>query len=168
MHQYAEYGVAAHWAYKEGRKSAKESDKKFTFLRQLMDWEREVTDPHQFAESLKTDIFKDQVYVFTPKGDVFELPEGATPIDFAYAIHTDIGHKATSARINDIIANLDTELRSGDICEIIVDKNRKGPNPDWIKHAVTNQAKNKIKPITPMIKFFMYGLVIIIRGIILY
>ncbi|PKN31182.1 MAG: (p)ppGpp synthetase, partial [Deltaproteobacteria bacterium HGW-Deltaproteobacteria-20] len=114
MHDYAEYGVAAHWAYKEGRKAVKGADQKFVVLRQLMDWERDVADPHQFAERLKTDVFRDQVYVFTPAGDIVDLPLGATPLDFAYRIHTMVGHRFRGARVNDQIVTLDYQLKTGD------------------------------------------------------
>lgn len=134
MHHYAEYGVAAHWAYKEGRKTMRAADKKFMVLRQLMDWEREVSDPHQFAEALKTDIFKDQVYVFTPAGDIVDLPQGATPLDFAYRIHTMVGHRCRGARVNDQIVPLDYQLKTGDRVEILTHK-KPSPSRDWMNPA---------------------------------
>jgi len=97
---------------------------------------------------MKIDVFRDRIFVFTPKGDVIDLPEQATPVDFAYSIHTDIGDKAVAARINDRMANLDTELISGDICDIIIDKNRRAPNADWLKFVKTNHARTKIKAAT--------------------
>jgi len=148
MHHYAEYGVAAHWAYKEGRKSLREADKKFMVLRQLMDWEREVSDPHQFAESLKTDIFKDQVYVFTPAGDIIDLPVGSTPLDFAYRIHTMVGHRCRGARVNDQIVPLDYQLKTGDRVEILTHK-KPAPSRDWMNPAFgylkTTSARAKVR-----------------------
>jgi GTP pyrophosphokinase len=131
MHEYAEYGVAAHWAYKEGRKAIRSSDKKFMVLRQLMDWEREVADPHQFAESLKTDVFKDQVFVFTPAGDIVDLPLGSTPLDFAYRVHTMVGHRCRGARVNDQIVPLDYQLKTGDRVEVLTHKHPQ-PSRDWL------------------------------------
>jgi RelA/SpoT family (p)ppGpp synthetase len=148
MHQYAEYGVAAHWAYKEGRKGAAEADKRFMVLRQLMDWEREVRDPHQFVESLKTDVFGDQVYVFTPAGDIVDLPLGATPIDFAYRIHTKVGHRCRGARVNDQIVPLDYQLKTGDRVAILTQKNE-GPSRDWLNpnsgYLRSSNARSKVR-----------------------
>ncbi|HQK19558.1 MAG TPA: RelA/SpoT family protein, partial [Polyangiaceae bacterium] len=148
MHEYAEYGVAAHWAYKEGRKAAKSSDQKFVVLRQLMDWERDVSDPHQFAERLKTDIFRDQVYVFTPAGDIVDLPQGATPLDFAYRIHTMVGHRFRGARVNDQIVPLDYQLKTGDRVEILTHK-KPNPSRDWLNPASgtlrTTSARSKVR-----------------------
>ena len=148
MHDYAEYGVAAHWAYKEGRKGLKGSDSKFVVLRQLMDWERDVTDPHQFAERLKTDVFRDQVYVFTPAGDIVDLPQGATPLDFAYRIHTMVGHRCRGARVNDQIVTLDYQLKTGDRVEILTHK-KPGPSRDWMNpgfgYLRTTSAKTKVR-----------------------
>lgn len=149
MHELAEYGVAAHWRFKEGGQRTKAKDTK---------WMDELAQTHKIIkanedflgkiEKLKLEVFKDRVFVFTPKGDVIDLPENSTPIDFAYAIHTDVGNKCTGSRINDKMVNLDTELQSGDMCEIIVDKNRKGPNADWLKFAKTNQARSRIRDAT--------------------
>jgi hypothetical protein len=111
MHTFGEYGVAAHWAYKENRKTARLADEKFNWLRQLIDWQKEVTDPRELVESLKTDIFHEQVYVFTPGGDVLDLPLGATPVDFAYRIHTNVGHRTRGALVNGQIVPLDHKLR---------------------------------------------------------
>ncbi len=148
MHHYAEHGVAAHWAYKESRKRARDIDQRFTVLRQLMDWEREVTDPHQFVESLKTDIFEDQVYVFTPAGDVLDLPLGSTPIDFAYRIHTGVGHRCRGARANDQIVPLDYQLQTGDRVEILTQKHE-GPSRDWLNpssgYLRTSTARQKVR-----------------------
>jgi (p)ppGpp synthase/HD superfamily hydrolase len=114
MHTFGEYGVAAHWAYKESRKAGKQADAKFNWLRQLMDWQKEVVDPRDIVASLKTDIFQDQVYVFTPGGDVFDLPLGATPVDFAYRVHTNVGHRTRGALVNGQIVPLDHKLATGD------------------------------------------------------
>ena len=147
MHEYAEFGVAAHWAYKE-RKGTREMDKRFMLLRQLMDWEREAASPHLFVESLKTDIFKDQVYVFTPVGDVIDLPHGATPLDFAYRIHTKVGHRCRGARVNDQIVPLDYQLKTGDRIEILTQK-KEQPSRDWMSpqfgYLRTSSARAKVR-----------------------
>ncbi|MBI4954164.1 MAG: bifunctional (p)ppGpp synthetase/guanosine-3',5'-bis(diphosphate) 3'-pyrophosphohydrolase [Myxococcales bacterium] len=147
MHQYAEFGVAAHWAYKE-RKGTRDMDKRFMLLRQLMDWEREATSPHQFVESLKTDIFRDQVYVFTPAGDVVDLPQGATPLDFAYRIHTMVGHRCRGARVRDQIVPLDYQLKTGDRVEILTQKKAQ-PSRDWMNPSFgylrTASARTKVR-----------------------
>ena len=147
MHQFAEHGVAAHWAYKENKK-ADGTHEKFRLLRQLMDWEREVADPHQFVESLKTDIFQDQVYVFTPNGDVIDLPQGATPLDFAYRIHTQVGHRCRGARVNDQIVPLDYPLKTGERVEILTQK-QPSPSRDWMNanfgYLRTNSARQKVR-----------------------
>ena len=148
MHEYAEYGVAAHWAYKEQRKANRQSDSKFVVLRQLMDWERDVADPHQFAERLKTDVFSDQVYVFTPAGDIVDLPSGATPLDFAYRIHTMVGHRCRGARVNDQIVPLDYQLKTGDRVEILTHKHP-SPSRDWLHPGFgflhTSSARSKVR-----------------------
>lgn len=150
MHQFAEFGVAAHWVYKEGgRKSGKGlAQDKFMLLRQLMDWERDVADPHQFVESLKTDIFEDQVYVFTPGGDVVDLPVGSTPLDFAYRIHTMVGHRCRGARVNDQIVPLDYQLKTGERVEILTHK-KPQPSRDWMNpsfsYLKTSSARTKIR-----------------------
>ena len=148
MHDYAEYGVAAHWAYKEGRKAMKGVDRKFMVLRQLMDWEREVTDPHQFAERLKTDVFKDQVYVFTPAGDIIDLPQGSTPLDFAYRVHTMVGHRCRGARVNDQIVPLDYQLKTGDRVEVLTHK-KPSPSRDWMNpsfgYLKTSSGRTKVR-----------------------
>ncbi len=131
MHQLSEYGVAAHWAYKEKRDARAMQNERFTVLRQLMNWERDVADPHQFAQALKTDIFKDQVYVFTPNGDIVDLPLGATPLDFAYRIHTEVGHRCRGARVNGQIQPLDHQLATGDRVEILTHKQPQ-PSRDWM------------------------------------
>jgi len=131
MHRLAELGVAAHWAYKEGRKLPASRRDPFMLLRQLLDWERDVADPHQLVDSLKTDIFEDQVFVFTPRGDVIDLAVGSTPVDFAYRIHTEVGHRCKGARVNDQLVPLDYQLRTGDRVEILTHKQAR-PSRDWL------------------------------------
>ncbi|MFH1315621.1 MAG: RelA/SpoT family protein [Candidatus Uhrbacteria bacterium] len=148
MHELAEYGVAAHWRFKE---TGSNKVKTVEWMEELAKIQKEISDKKDYLdklEKLKIDIFQDRIFVFTPKGDVMDLPEEATPVDFAYAIHTDIGDKAVAAKINEKMVNLDTALKSGDMCEIVVDKNRKGPNADWLKFVKTNQARQKIKNAT--------------------
>jgi len=136
MHRLAELGVAAHWAYKEGRKLPASSRRDpFMLLRQLLDWERDVVDPHQLVDSLKTDIFEDQVFVFTPRGDVIDLAVGSTPVDFAYRIHTEVGHRCKGARVNDQLVPLDHQLRTGDRVEILTHKQAR-PSRDWLNPAL--------------------------------
>ena len=148
MHRFADIGVAAHWTYKEGRRPERAIYKKFMVLRQLMDWERELADPHQFVESLRTDVFKDQVYVFTPAGDIVDLPLGATPLDFAYRVHTSIGHRCRGAKVNDAIVPLDHQLKTGDRVEILTHK-QESPSRDWINPAFgflrSNSARTKVR-----------------------
>jgi GTP pyrophosphokinase len=144
MHEEAEYGIAAHWSYKEGVNLAA---KQVKWIEELAKIQKEL-DKENFMErldELKLDMFQDRIFVFTPQGDVIDLPENSTPIDFAYAVHTDIGNKIGSSKINHQIANLDTTLKSGDMCEIIIDRNRKSPNADWLKFVRTHQARTKIK-----------------------
>lgn len=154
MHEAAEFGIAAHWAYDEkktaGTKGGSDEDETATinWMEQLADVQKEISDKKQYLKSLeeiKIDLFKDRIFVFTPKGDVIDLPEDSTPVDFAYAIHTDIGNTCTSAKVNDAVSQLDSPLKSGDIVEIVTDKNRKGPNPDWLDSAKTRHAKTKIR-----------------------
>ena len=148
MHQYAEFGVAAHWAYKERKKSKDLAQDRFMVLRQLMDWEQDEASPHQFVESLKTDVFKDQVYVFTPGGDIIDLPLGATPLDFAYRVHTMVGHRCKGARVNDQIVTLDHRLSTGDRVEILTQKHPQ-PSRDWMNpefgYLKTSSARHKIR-----------------------
>ncbi len=147
MHRVAEEGIAAHWRYKEGRPfdARDEKDqKRFAWLRQLMEWQRDLKDPTEFIETVKLDMFADEVYVFTPKGDVKALPQGAIPIDLAYAIHSEVGHHCSGARVNGLIVPLRYVLRNGDTVEIITSPNQK-PNKDWIKYAATSSAKAKIR-----------------------
>lgn len=144
MHDQAEYGIAAHWHYKE-KGSFKLPDKQQKWIKQLIDIQKKVKDTEQYLQQIKLDVFSDRIFIFTPKGDVIELPEGATPIDFAYHVHSDLGNKCIGAKINEQIAPLDTKLRSGDMVEIMIDKNRKKPNEDWIKIVKTKSAKEHIR-----------------------
>ena len=145
MHLVAEQGIAAHWKYKEGRSSVlADEEAKFTWLRRMMEEQKEVKDPTEFIESVKLDLFGDEVYVFTPKGDVRALPTGACPIDFAYAIHSDVGDHCSGARVNGVIVPLRYQLRNGDTIEIITTPNQK-PNKDWLKLVKTSRAKTKIR-----------------------
>ena len=133
MHQVSEVGIAAHWRYKEGSKSDREYDAKLAWLRQLMDWQRDVcSDATEFVEGIKLDIFQDQVFVFTPRGDIKDLPAGATPLDFAYRIHTDVGHRTIGAKVNNRLVPLDYRLKNGDIVEIVTTKGEHGPSRDWM------------------------------------
>lgn len=142
MHEEASYGIAAHWHYDE--KGAIAVDKKFEWVKDLTGW-KQALNGKEYLEQLKINVFQNRIFVFTPRGDVIDLPEGATPIDFAYHVHTDIGNQCTGARVNGQLIKLDTILKSGDMCEIIIDKKRKGPNPDWINFAITGTAKSHIK-----------------------
>src|SRR5213079_510680 len=152
MHDMAEFGVAAHWIYKEkpgdGRKrapGATQGDEKLKWLRSMLDWQQELQDPKEFMENLKVDLFEDEVFVFTPKGEVKSLAHGATPLDFAYEVHTEIGHRCVGARVNGKIVPLHYELRSGDIVEILTSKRERGPSRDWLAVVKTTRARNKIK-----------------------
>jgi GTP pyrophosphokinase len=145
MHDVAEAGIAAHWRYKEGSRGDRRYDEKLAWVRQLMDWQREVADATEFVEGLKLEVFQDQVFVFTPKGDVKDLPAGATPLDFAYRIHTDVGHRTIGAKVNNRLVPLDYKLRNGDIVEIITTKAAHGPSRDWLNIVRTNAAREKIR-----------------------
>ena len=145
MHALAEYGIAAHWRYKEGGKGDPNYESKLAWVRQLMEWQHDVADATEFVESLKVDVFQDQVFVFTPKGEVKDLPSGATPIDFAYRIHTDIGHRTIGAKVNGRIVPLDHKLQSGDIVEIVTSKAARGPSRDWLTMVRTPGAREKIR-----------------------
>ncbi|MGB7873527.1 MAG: bifunctional (p)ppGpp synthetase/guanosine-3',5'-bis(diphosphate) 3'-pyrophosphohydrolase [Anaerolineales bacterium] len=148
MHQNAEYGIAAHWKYKEGTPRDKSYEQRITWLRKMMEWRSDVDDAQEFVESMKTDVFQDRVYIFTPRGDIIDLPGGSTPIDFAYHIHTDIGHRCRGARVNGKLVPLDYELKTGDQVEILAAK-RGGPSRDWLNANLglvkTQRARSKIK-----------------------
>ncbi|MGM9568117.1 MAG: RelA/SpoT family protein [Clostridia bacterium] len=143
MHQIAEHGIAAHWQYKEGKSGVK-PDQKLAWLRQMLDWQKEVKDADEFMASMKYDLEDQLVYVFTPKGDIYELPYGSVPLDFAYRVHTEVGHKAIGARCNGKMVTFDYVLQNGDIIEIITSKTGK-PSRDWLKIVKTPQARNKIR-----------------------
>ncbi|NLY46496.1 MAG: bifunctional (p)ppGpp synthetase/guanosine-3',5'-bis(diphosphate) 3'-pyrophosphohydrolase [Tissierella sp.] len=144
MHKTAEYGIAAHWKYKEGASKAENFDNKLTWLRQLLEWQNDLKDPKDFMETLKIDFFTDEVFVFTPKGDVINLPEGSTPIDFAYRVHTDVGNRCVGAKINGRIVQLNYQLKNGNIVEIITSSNA-NPSRDWLNIVKSTQAKSKIR-----------------------
>ncbi|HEY7891710.1 MAG TPA: bifunctional (p)ppGpp synthetase/guanosine-3',5'-bis(diphosphate) 3'-pyrophosphohydrolase, partial [Solirubrobacteraceae bacterium] len=154
MHELAEFGVAAHWMYKQRRNDRGQTDgeaesvseeAKLGWLRSMMDWQKELSDPREFMENLKIDLFEDEVYVFTPKGEVKSLAAGATPLDFAYEVHTEIGHRCVGARVNGKIVPLHYELHSGEIVEILTGKRERGPSRDWLAMVKTTRARNKIK-----------------------
>jgi len=144
MHEEAEYGVAAHWLYKRGRAS-KADDEWLTWVKSLMVWQSDEQDPGEYMRSLRTDLFDDEVYVFTPKGEVKVLPSGATPIDFAYAVHTDVGHRTVGAKVNGRIVPLHYRLTSGDFVEILTTKSGRGPSRDWLAVVKSSRARNKIR-----------------------
>ncbi len=147
MHQEAEYGIAAHWRYKEGRTASRDRafEEKLSWLRQLLEWHQEMQDAREFMRSVKLDLFQNEVFVFTPKGDVIDLPNGATPVDFAYRIHTDIGHHCVGAKVNGRLVPLSYRLQSGDIVEILTSKSSPGPSRDWLGFVVTSNARSKIR-----------------------
>ncbi len=145
MHKTAEYGIAAHWKYKEGVENSNNIDLKLTWLREMLDWQKETTDPEEFMQGFKIDLFSDEVFVFTPKGKVISLPNKATPVDFAYKIHTDIGHRCIGAKVNGKMVPLDYELKTGEIIEVLTSTTPKGPNLDWLSMVKSNQAKSKIR-----------------------
>src|SRR5215216_1626307 len=144
MHRTAEEGIAAHWKYKEGRVGAGRDEQYFVWLRQLLEWQQEVRDPQEFLQNLKIELYPEEVYIFTPKGEVKSLPRDATPVDFAYAIHTDVGHQCVGARVNSKMVPLRTRLRNGDIVEIVTTPGH-NPSRDWLNFVVTSRARNKIK-----------------------
>jgi guanosine-3',5'-bis(diphosphate) 3'-pyrophosphohydrolase len=144
MHRIAEHGIAAHWKYKEGVKTASSLDNKFAWFRQLLEWQQELKSPREFMESVKTDLFEETVYVFTPQGDVKELPNGSTPLDFAYSIHSDVGDRCVGAKVNKRMVPLRTFLKTGDTVEILTSKNQT-PNKDWLKLVKSTKARNRIR-----------------------
>lgn len=144
MHKVAEVGIAAHWKYKEGSSGKSELDNKMAWLRQMLEWQKEANDANEFVETVKIDLFVDEVFVFTPKGDVVNLPVGSNPIDFAYSIHSAIGNKMMGARVNGEIVKLGYVLKNGDIVEILTSSNVHGPSRDWLKIVKSSQARNKI------------------------
>ncbi|MGN0778797.1 MAG: RelA/SpoT family protein [Aristaeellaceae bacterium] len=145
MHRVAEYGVAAHWRYKEGNKGGDDLDSKLYWVRQILDWQKETRDSREFVDTLKTDLFSEEVFLFTPKGDVVSMAKGATPLDFAYRIHSAVGNKCVGAKINGRIVPLDTPLETGDRVEILTSASCKGPSSDWLRICKTAQAKAKIR-----------------------
>ena len=145
MHRIAEYGIAAHWRYKEGGGAASDLDSKLYWVRQILDWQSETRDSKEFVDTLKTDLFADEVFLFTPKGDVISMIKGATPLDFAYAIHSAVGNKCVGAKVNGRLVPLDTELQTGDRVEIMTSTSSKGPSTDWLRICKTAQAKSKIR-----------------------
>ena len=149
MHRIAEHGVAAHWRYKEGGRADARIEAKVAWLRQLMEWRDQVADAEEFVESLKSDVFQDQIYVFTPAGDIIELPAGATPVDFAYRIHTEVGHQCVGAKVNDQLVPLDFRLQNGQVVKILTSRTRTGPNRDWLlsssDYVTTASAREKIR-----------------------
>ena len=147
MHDMAEFGVAAHWIYKEGSrgKPAPQGEQKLKWLRSMLDWQQELQDPKEFMENLKVDLFDEEVFVFTPKGEVKSLAAGATPLDFAYEIHTELGHRCVGAKVNGKIVPLNYSLKSGDIVEVLTSKRERGPSRDWLAVVKTTRARNKIK-----------------------
>lgn len=156
MHDWAEYGIAAHWHYKEKggyffsrlpgfHPKGYVMPKKMKWIEELAEWQKQILNTKEFLKELKIDAFKERILVFTPNGDVIDLPEGATPVDFAYHIHSDIGNKCSGVKINGQMDRIDTTLKSGDVVEIIIDKSRRGPSRDWIRFVKTSTAKNKIR-----------------------
>ncbi len=145
MHRVSEVGIAAHWRYKEGSRSDRAYDAKLAWVRQLMEWQMDVSDATEFIEGVKLDIFQDQVFVFTPAGDVKDMPAGATPLDFAYRIHTEVGHACIGAKVNNRLVPLDYKLKNGDIVEIVTTKSAHGPSRDWLNIVTTSHAREKIR-----------------------
>lgn len=146
MHALAENGVAAHWKYKEGRRTAEKEDQMFLWLRQILELQQDMKDPREFMDTVKVELFPEEVYVFTPRGDVKEIPRGGTPIDFAYAVHTEVGNQCVGAKVNGRMVPLKTELKNGDVVEIITQPSHK-PSRDWLKIARTNKALTKIRAV---------------------
>ena len=147
MHRIAEYGIAAHWKYKEGDQSGKQNkeEMKLAWLRQTLEWQKDLNDPKEFMETLKMDLFSSQVFVLTPRGEVIDLPAGSTPLDFAFKIHTDVGCRCVGAKVNGKMVTIDHTLHNGDIVEIVTSANSSGPSVDWLKIAKSSTARNKIR-----------------------
>jgi guanosine-3',5'-bis(diphosphate) 3'-pyrophosphohydrolase len=148
MHETAEFGIAAHWLYKEklgDERAQRVAADRTEWLKRLLDWQKDLSDPQEFADTFKRDLFEDEVFIFTPKGEVKSLPAGATPLDFAYEIHTDVGHRCVGAKVNGKIVPLHYELQSGDICEVLTSKKERGPSRDWLSLAKTTRAQSKIR-----------------------
>ncbi len=145
MHKTAEYGIAAHWRYKEGKVGDEKFEEKLSWLRRLLEWQKDLQEPQEFMETLKIDLFEDEVFVFTPEGDVVSLPRGGTPVDFAYYIHTEVGHRCVGAKVNSKIVPLEYKLKNSDIVEILTSKKSNGPSRDWLKFVKTSKARSKIK-----------------------
>jgi GTP diphosphokinase / guanosine-3',5'-bis(diphosphate) 3'-diphosphatase len=145
MHRTAEYGIASHWRYKEAQRSQDRIRERLAWIKRIVEWQRDLADPQEFMESLKIDLFEEEVFVFTPKGDVIDLPSGSTPIDFAYSIHTEIGHRCVGAKVNDRLVPLEYKLRNGDIISIITSNTSPGPSKDWLNIVQTARAKTKIR-----------------------
>ncbi len=145
MHRIAEYGIAAHWKYKSGERSGEDMDKKLEWISRLIETEKDASDPDEFLNALKTDLFQDETLVFTPKGDVLALPQGATVIDFAYSIHSGVGNSMIGAKINGMIVPIDTSPETGDIVEILTSSSSKGPSRDWLGIVRTSEARTKIR-----------------------
>ena len=169
MHEEAEHGIAAHWAMKEGI-NLQTQGKTFAWVQQLKDWQSKISKPEEFLKGLKIDFFKNRIFIFTPRGDVIDLPEGACPVDFAYAVHTDIGNGCAGAKVNGKMSQLSHPLKNGDMVEIVVDKNKK-PSRDWLKFVKTNLARSRIKSFlkqasrTESLKSFLREKVGIIRAL---
>jgi guanosine-3',5'-bis(diphosphate) 3'-pyrophosphohydrolase len=145
MHEEAERGIAAHWKYKQGKAVVAAADQKLAWLRQLLEWQKDLADAREFVQSVRLDLFQNEVFVFTPKGDVIDLPAGATPVDFAYRIHTDVGHHCVGARVNGRLVPLSQKLHTGDIVEIVTNKTSPGPSRDWLAFVATSNARAKIR-----------------------
>ncbi len=147
MHRVAEYGIAAHWKYKEGKTKGDQNNEemKLAWVRQTLEWQKELNDPKEFMETLKMDLFSSQVFVFTPKGEVIDLPAGSTPLDFAFKIHTAVGCKCVGAKVNGKMVTIDHPLSNGDIVEIVTSSNSSGPSVDWLKIAKSSTARTKIR-----------------------
>ena len=145
MHKTAEYGIAAHWRYKEGKVGDEKFEEKLSWLRRLLEWQKDLKEPQEFMETLRIDLFEDEVFVFTPEGDVVSLPQGGTPVDFAYHIHTEVGHRCVGAKVNSKIVPLEYKLKNSDIVEILTSKKSNGPSRDWLKFVKTSKARSKIK-----------------------